>query len=791
MSEEEFDMSQEEMSKTEEQLKDYFTKELEDSDESEDKAKEDHLNKQKSKESKDSNENMNVKAKIRNNEMKQDKEDKSFRKHNEHNTLTELYEYLTKDLYDCLDNPDKTEIGESKSVILKQDSSKKSDDGIKPNEYNDLIQNDSPTNVVKDLPKPYYLNNYEYVNQINLNNQNNEFSEFFPGRFYSNSFKLRKNPIENLINEYNLENKITPNNNFNMNFNNNKELDYLNNEENINNNQQSYQYNNNYNQFANNVLKPRTCFSSHTKRPDLVIFNHNSPFTIEDNQQSIQNNQYLNRQNNFNQQDYYKNYNNLNYENFTPHNFNSKSYKASFVPPFNFPPNSNDSKKVTWNPINDVNNINKISSINNTSKVNNFNYNSDEVNQNNCTKPKINSVDKEFINNNYITNHPFELVNNNLLNLSNVIHSNNNNTNNFKYPSHNPYSSQDLNSNNFQYKRFCFGSQNKQSNSSVSSVFSNSNFPTYNNNNFSVRPPVSNLSNPSVNSFLKNNSSIFNQLNNSTGQGSSYRFCSNNSIQALNNLTNQTTQYTTNVSPNQTYQNVQGLHTKLSSFGLAHNNLKSNTQNFMTRGTNSDSTLFNKSNVRMSSTPNIPNVPTFQNFNLTNPLNNTNKKYMSQVNQIGISGEISNLQNFYSNSYKKIDINPNKEVIRKGSELDVIKEIPVTNLYSSQSNYYVSDKDLIEYKEYLGQDIDYSNLTDKEIIKLAYFLAKEQNGCRFLQKKIDENDDFGEKEILPALLPYLLELINNNFGNYLIQKLIGKLKPQSYKSVLDVVSLIL
>lgn len=78
-------------------------------------------------------------------------------------------------------------------------------------------------------------------------------------------------------------------------------------------------------------------------------------------------------------------------------------------------------------------------------------------------------------------------------------------------------------------------------------------------------------------------------------------------------------------------------------------------------------------------------------------------------------------------------------------------------------NEHKSSKDLDE-----GPTAD---LSSSKLIENASQLAKDQSGCRLLQKKIEE----GNKEVIMAIynniLPNFVDLMNNPFGNYLCQKI--------------------
>jgi hypothetical protein len=60
------------------------------------------------------------------------------------------------------------------------------------------------------------------------------------------------------------------------------------------------------------------------------------------------------------------------------------------------------------------------------------------------------------------------------------------------------------------------------------------------------------------------------------------------------------------------------------------------------------------------------------------------------------------------------------------------------------------------------------------VIVQVMAVAKDQNGCRFLQRKFDEGGPAAIQAVLPEVLEHLIELMMDPFGNYLIQKLLDR-----------------
>lgn len=67
-------------------------------------------------------------------------------------------------------------------------------------------------------------------------------------------------------------------------------------------------------------------------------------------------------------------------------------------------------------------------------------------------------------------------------------------------------------------------------------------------------------------------------------------------------------------------------------------------------------------------------------------------------------------------------------------------------------------------------------------------LSHDQGGCRFLQKIIEQNDYFTNTLLYPRLKVHLVDIINDSFGNYLIQKMIEKLNKDNLVNLIDIIN---
>ena len=133
--------------------------------------------------------------------------------------------------------------------------------------------------------------------------------------------------------------------------------------------------------------------------------------------------------------------------------------------------------------------------------------------------------------------------------------------------------------------------------------------------------------------------------------------------------------------------------------------------------------------------------------------------FIMEIN--GDKYQISNSKEYKENESGKI---------RPISESDIVTAITANNKVVKR----------IDPNTYLNASLEYLsyNITP---------LAKDQAGCRFLQEKL-EKDPNAVNSFYKAILPSILSIIKDPFGNYLIQKICNYLDEERIKTMIEIIS---
>ena len=174
-----------------------------------------------------------------------------------------------------------------------------------------------------------------------------------------------------------------------------------------------------------------------------------------------------------------------------------------------------------------------------------------------------------------------------------------------------------------------------------------------------------------------------------------------------------------------------------------------------------------------------------QNIDYINNSNNFNQiNYYYYNNNIDFSNMNEDQENksqifFYKgDNYQINDVKENqKEDYKKtGSFQSITQEDFVTTI---TSNNKVIKR--INPNVYLNESLEF----------LAFNilpLSQDQAGCRFLQEKIDNDPKNSVQLFFTNLLPNILLVMKDPFGNYLVQKLYHYLNPENIKLILEIIS---
>ncbi|KAK4339005.1 hypothetical protein RND71_040467 [Anisodus tanguticus] len=84
---------------------------------------------------------------------------------------------------------------------------------------------------------------------------------------------------------------------------------------------------------------------------------------------------------------------------------------------------------------------------------------------------------------------------------------------------------------------------------------------------------------------------------------------------------------------------------------------------------------------------------------------------------------------------------------------------------------FLEPRDAVDLKFHRWSQSQEYNLID-DFAGRVYLMAKDQNGCRFLQMKFAEGTSEDVEKIFPEIIVHIVELMIDPFGNYLVQKLL-------------------
>ena len=295
------------------------------------------------------------------------------------------------------------------------------------------------------------------------------------------------------------------------------------------------------------------------------------------------------------------------------------------------------------------------------------------------------------------------------------------------------------------------------------------------------------ISNNKVN-FINNNNNekIRNNINNNLNNKNNDEINNNKNLNYINGMniscTNLNINNFTNLNPNLQNNNFydQNQNPQLLYYLQNNNNMKYNKNFGQNKNINSEDNY--KFNNNLNNFQNINNYP--------NDIYNNDiqrMKYINNINQLnGINN--SSINNYYPHNYSyQYSYYPNN--INNNYQFQMNNEQKNNKNYvnNNQNNNMYNN----EQKRKKIKKLDSSLYMDKPLSYLAQninLFGRDQAACRYIQKLLDQNTMEFLGYLYIPLCKNILMLINDPFGNYLIQKIIIYLNEDQLLEILKLIS---
>ena len=258
----------------------------------------------------------------------------------------------------------------------------------------------------------------------------------------------------------------------------------------------------------------------------------------------------------------------------------------------------------------------------------------------------------------------------------------------------------------------------------------------------------------------------------------------NNKLSQLSQLNQQIENYLKQCSKMKSNNNNNNNNLNKNDMMLNHQNNNNINYNINYNQNNNNSN--NIKNINFSSIANA-----YMNNNLINQniYNNKNNENMNQM-QIPIKNNINNNNNGVYNQMSQYYLNkPERIFFQNNNNSNSNLNNQIYNNYSymnnnnniNQSNYNDTLNNqinyLYQYNNTLPESILYS-LTPVQLAQQCHIIAKNQNGCRYIQNCIMTNLELLNTLFFPKILEHIAEISNDQFANYLVKKVFHYLSEE-------------
>ena len=327
-----------------------------------------------------------------------------------------------------------------------------------------------------------------------------------------------------------------------------------------------------------------------------------------------------------------------------------------------------------------------------------------------------------------------------------------------------------------------------------------------------------------------NNNFRNNNINNNLVTNNKNNFNENNNLNKNFNMNynNQNRNNNININPrgivdkkNMNYingMNIRCTNLNINNFTNLNNNISENIYNdqnqqlfnYLRNQNNPNNLMFNQNlnfmgNDNFPTNNNIPNINNYNNnfYNNLQTMNLLNMNLMNQINPTNIPAYYfqNNLIQgypYFSNNTINNNQNNNLDLIKnKGGQKIIMNNnnnnnsINSNNNLSNNKNINNSNQSNNEQKKKKIKRLETSSYIDKPLSYISEnlsLLGKDQGACRYIQKLLNDNPNETIKVLYEPLCKNILQLINDPFGNYLIQKIITYLNEEQLYEILKIIS---
>jgi len=135
----------------------------------------------------------------------------------------------------------------------------------------------------------------------------------------------------------------------------------------------------------------------------------------------------------------------------------------------------------------------------------------------------------------------------------------------------------------------------------------------------------------------------------------------------------------------------------------------------------------------MNNMNNINSINLVHGISNMNNINNINLNNMGNINSNNMNHNMTNNMNSNSTMYS----NENTYDSESNPISNLRENLKSTNIVNSETGKTVQN---------------YTDMNDEELARHCYVLAKDQGGCRFLQKKVEDSSDFTNQYLFPNVI---------------------------------------